>query len=131
PALGLGYAIVPGPLGDGFCGGRVLMGRRPPSADQHGLAAFRAQGHLDRHIRRMRGVYAEKRRVLTEAINAHGSAELATLHPSCQGMHLGLWLEAGLDDQRGARRAAEAGVAGSAPSPMDAIRRGESGLILG
>ncbi|MNE85270.1 2-aminoadipate transaminase [compost metagenome] len=90
-----------------------------------------AQGHLDRHIRRMRGVYAEKRRVLTEAINAHVSAELATLHPSCQGMHLVLWLKAGLDDQRVARRAAEAGVAVSALSPMYAIGSGKSGLILG
>lgn len=131
PSLRLGYAIVPRPLVDAFCGARVLMDRHPPSADQHVLAAFMAQGHLDRHIRRMRGVYAEKRRVLTEAINAHVSAELATLHPSCQGMHLVLWLKAGLDDQRIARRAAEAGVAVSALSPMYAIGSGKSGLILG
>ena len=38
------------------------MDRHPPSADQHVLAAFIAEGYLDRHIRKMRGVYAEKRR---------------------------------------------------------------------
>lgn len=47
------------------------MDRHPPSADQHVLAAFIAEGYLDRHIRKMRGVYAEKRRVLIEAINTH------------------------------------------------------------
>ena len=35
------------------------MDRHPPSADQHVLAAFIAEGYLDRHIRKMRGVYAE------------------------------------------------------------------------
>ena len=51
------------------------MDRHPPSADQHVLAAFIAEGYLDRHIRKMRGVYAEKRRVLIEAINTHIPAE--------------------------------------------------------
>ncbi|MBO1503434.1 PLP-dependent aminotransferase family protein [Serratia proteamaculans] len=131
PSLRLGYAILPKPLVDAFCGARVLMDRHPPSADQHVLASFMAQGHLDRHIRRMRSVYAEKRRVLTEAINAHVSAGLAALHPSDQGMHLVLWLKAGLDDQQVVRRAAEAGVAVSALSPMYAVGSGKSGLILG
>ena len=54
-----------------LCGARILMDRHPPSADQHVLAAFIAEGYLDRHIRKMRGVYAEKRRVLIEAINTH------------------------------------------------------------
>ncbi len=131
PSLRLGYAIVPKALMDAFCGARVLMDRHPPSADQHVLASFIAQGHLDRHIRRMRGVYAEKRRVLTEAIHAHISAELAVLHPSDQGMHQVLWLKAGLDDRQVARKAAEAGVAVSALSPMYAAESGKSGLILG
>ncbi|CAI0855904.1 PLP-dependent aminotransferase family protein [Serratia grimesii] len=131
PSLRLGYAIVPKPLVDAFCGARVLMDRHPPSADQHVLASFMAQGHLDRHIRRMRGVYAEKRRVLTDAINAHISPDLATLHPSDQGMHMLLWLKAGLDDRQVVRRAAEAGVAVSALSPMYASDSGKNGLILG
>jgi GntR family transcriptional regulator/MocR family aminotransferase len=131
PSLRLGYAIVPEPLLAAFCGARVLMDRHPPTADQHVLASFMAQGHLDRHIRRMRGVYAEKRRVLTDAVNAHISPHLAALLPSDQGMHRVLWLKAGLDDRRVAAGAAEAGVAVSALSPMYAPDSGKSGLILG
>ena len=131
PSLRLGYAIVPQPLVNAFCGARVLMDRHPPSADQYVLASFMAQGHLDRHIRKMRGVYAEKRRVLTDAINAQVSAELATLHPSDQGMHMLLWLKADLDDRQVARKAAEAGVAVGALSPMYSPGSGKNGLILG
>ncbi|MBI6139830.1 PLP-dependent aminotransferase family protein [Serratia plymuthica] len=131
PSLRLGYAIVPEPLLAAFCGARVLMDRHPPTADQHVLASFMAQGHLDRHIRRMRGVYAEKRRVLTDAVNAHISPHLATLLPSDQGMHRVLWLKAGLDDRQVTAGAAEAGVAVSALSPMYAPGSGKSGLILG
>lgn len=131
PSLRLGYAIVPQPLVNAFCGARVLMDRHPPSADQYVLASFMAQGHLDRHIRKMRGVYAEKRRVLTDAINAQVSAELATLHPSDQGMHMLLWLKADLDDRQVARKAAEAGIAVGALSPMYSPGSGKNGLILG
>ena len=131
PSLRLGYAIVPQPLVNAFCGARVLMDRHPPSADQYVLASFMAQGHLDRHIRKMRGVYAEKRRVLTDAINAQVSAELATLHPSDQGMHMLLWLKADVDDRQVARKAAEAGIAVGALSPMYSPGSGKNGLILG
>ena len=59
PSLRLGYAIVPPRLVEAFCGARTLLDRHPPSADQHVLAAFIAEGHLDRHIRRIRGVYGD------------------------------------------------------------------------
>ncbi|EOI1371097.1 PLP-dependent aminotransferase family protein [Serratia marcescens] len=131
PSLRLGYAIVPPPLVDAFCGARILMDRHPPSADQHVLAAFIAEGYLDRHIRKMRSVYAEKRRVLIEAINTHIPADLAVVQPCDQGMHMVLWLRKDLDDVRVAQCANEAGLALRAVSPMYAPGHGEPGLVLG
>ena len=131
PSLRLGYAVVPPPLVDAFCGAGILMDRHPPSADQHVLAAFIAEGYLDRHIRKMRGVYAEKRRVLIEAINTHIPAELAVVQPCDQGMHMVLWLRKDLDDVRVAQCANEAGLALRAVSPMYAPGHGEPGLVLG
>ncbi|CAI2129662.1 HTH-type transcriptional regulatory protein gabR [Serratia ficaria] len=131
PSLRLGYAIVPPPLVDAFCGARMLMDRHPPSADQHVLAAFIAEGYLDRHIRKMRGVYAEKRRVLIAAIDAHLDPELAWLQPCDQGMHTVLWLKAGFDDLQVAERANRAGLALRAVSPMYAVGHGKPGLVLG
>ncbi len=131
PSLRLGYAVVPDALVDAYCGARILMDRHPPTADQHVLAAFIDEGHLDRHIRRVRGVHAERRAFVIDAIQRVIPAELAWLQPSDQGMHLVLWLAPGIDDRQVVARAVEAGVAVRAVSPMYVDGNGPAGLILG
>ncbi|PMY48933.1 MULTISPECIES: MocR-like pyridoxine biosynthesis transcription factor PdxR [Pseudomonas] len=131
PSLRLGYAIVPPYLVQAFCGARALMDRHPANADQHVLAAFIAEGHLDRHIRRIRGVYADIHKQIIEAVARLIPRELAWLEPSDQGMHLVLWLAEGIDDQWVAAKASEAQVSVRAVSPMYAGGNGRSGLILG
>ncbi|WP_436408199.1 PLP-dependent aminotransferase family protein [Burkholderia gladioli] len=131
PSLRLGYAIVPPELVAAFRGARVLMDRHPPEADQHVLAAFIGEGHLDRHIRRVRGVYAASRARLIATLDAALPSELAWREPSDQGMHLVLWLAPGLDDRRVAAAALEAGVAVRPVSPMYAPGTARAGLVLG
>ncbi|WP_186201244.1 PLP-dependent aminotransferase family protein [Burkholderia gladioli] len=131
PSLRLGYAIVPPELVAAFRGARVLMDRHPPEADQHVLAAFIGEGHLDRHIRRVRGVYAASRARLIATLDAALPPELAWREPSGQGMHLVLWLAPGLDDRRVAAAALEAGVAVRPVSPMYAPGTARAGLVLG
>ncbi|WP_341319554.1 PLP-dependent aminotransferase family protein [Paraburkholderia sp. IMGN_8] len=131
PSLRLGYAVVPENLVEAFCGARVLMDRNPPNADQHVLAAFIEEGHLDRHIRRIRGVYADRRARIIETLERLLPKEVAWLQPSDQGMHLVLWLGGGVDDRSVASLAAESGVAVRAVSPMYSAGKGPMGLILG
>jgi GntR family transcriptional regulator/MocR family aminotransferase len=131
PSLRLGYAIVPDALVPAFCGARALMDRHAPSAEQHVLAAFITEGHLDRHIRRIRSVYADRRSHLTSMLDRWISKDLGWLQPSDQGMHLVLWLASGIDDILLASRAVEAGVAVRAVSPMYSEGHGRSGLVLG
>ncbi|MFM0738782.1 PLP-dependent aminotransferase family protein [Paraburkholderia xenovorans] len=131
PSLRLGYAVVPENFVDAFCGARVLMDRNPPNADQHVLAAFIAEGHLDRHIRRIRGVYAERRACIIGTIERLLPKHIAWLQPSDQGMHLVLWLAAGIDDRQVASLAIESGVVVRAVSPMYSGGNGPMGLILG
>ena len=131
PSLRLGYAIVPDTLVPAFCGARVLMDRHTPSADQHVLAAFITEGHLDRHIRRIRSVYADRRSHLTAMLDRWIAKDLGWLQPSDQGMHLVLWLAGGIDDVLLASRALDAGVAVRAVSPMYSEGNGRSGLVLG
>lgn len=131
PSLRLGYAIVPPDLVEAFCGARVLMDRHPANADQQVLAAFINEGHLDRHIRRIRGVYATIHRQVNEAVARWLAPNLAWLQPTDQGMHLVLWLAAGIDDRDVAAKAAEAGVVVRAVSPMYAGAHGRPGLVLG
>ncbi|ALK34897.1 PLP-dependent aminotransferase family protein [Burkholderia plantarii] len=131
PSLRLGYAIVPGALAAAFRGARVLMDRHAPEADQHVLAAFIAEGHLDRHIRRVRGVYAARRARLIATLDAALPPALAWRAPSDQGMHLVLWLASGFDDRRVVALAREAGVAVRPVSPMYAPGTARPGLVLG
>ncbi|RAQ93806.1 DNA-binding protein [Burkholderia pseudomallei] len=131
PSLRLGYLIVPDELVDALRGARVLMDRHAPTADQHVLAAFIAGGHFDRHIRRVRGVYAEQRAQLIDTVGRLLSGDLAWLQPGDQGMHAVLWLAAGVDDLRVAAMAAQAGVAVRPVSPMFAPGTARPGLVLG
>ncbi|EEA02411.1 transcriptional regulator, GntR family with aminotransferase domain [Burkholderia sp. H160] len=131
PSLRLGYVIAPSALVDAFCGARVLMDRHPPNADQHVLAAFMAEGHLERHIRKVRKVYAEQRDQLIATLQSLLSRELAWIEPGDQGMHLVVWLAKALDDRTVVEQAAKAGVAVRAVSPMYAAGTERPGLVLG
>jgi GntR family transcriptional regulator/MocR family aminotransferase len=131
PSLRLGYAVVPEQLVSAFCGARILMDRQPPGADQHVLASFISEGHLDRHLRKMRGVYAEKRRVLMAAVEQYISPDVAWLQPCDQGMHMVLWLRHGLDDHQVVERAMQAGIAVRAVSHMFTPGRQKAGILLG
>ncbi|NVD99818.1 PLP-dependent aminotransferase family protein [Massilia sp. BJB1822] len=130
PSLRLGYAIVPEGMTAAFCGARALMDRHPPSADQHVLAAFMQEGHLDRHIRRIRSVYAERREQLVEMLERLLPSDLAWVQPCDQGLHLLVWLADSIDDRRLSGQALEAGVSVRPVSPMYA-GKGRPGLILG
>lgn len=133
PSLRIGYLIAPPDLVPAFCGARIMMDRHPPTADQHVLAAFIAEGLLDRHVRRIRKAYSDSRLALIELLRTHLPAGLAEVQPIDQGVHLLVWLHQALDDRRIARQAAEAGVA---VRPLSVTYSAEAagrrqGLILG
>ena len=131
PSLRLGYAIVPEVLVDAFCGLKALIDRHSASADQHVLAAFIREGYLERHIRRIRNVYAEKRKEQIAMIKQIIPTELAHLEPGDQGLHMVLWLADGINDLEIAASALRDGVAIKAISPTFTHDHKRSGLIIG
>ena len=131
PSLRLGYVIVPEPLVSAFCGARALIDRHPPNAEQHVLATFIAEGHIDRHLRRVRTAYAEQREWLIALLHRLLPRQLGWIQPSDQGMHLLLWLEERLDDRQIVVAASTAGVSVRAVSSMYAEGTGRPGLVLG
>lgn len=131
PSLRQGYVIAPAELVDAFCGARILMDRHPPSADQYALAAFIEEGHLERHIRRVRKAYGEQRHHLIRTLERILPREVAWIDPGDQGMHLVLWLADCLDDRLVSEQAAQAGVSVRAVSPMYAPGTERMGLVLG
>ena len=109
PALRIGFILAPPGLAEviGRVGRAVLQG--PPTALQATLAAFIREGHFAAHIRRMRGIYAERHDALMEAASRHLAGRLA-LRPTRTGLQTVGILPPGSDEARIAAAAAARGV---------------------
>ena len=88
---------------------RELADWHGPVLGQEALAAFIAEGHLARHIRKMRKLYGARRTALLEALSRHGAGRLATI-PSSAGLHLSARLHGDTRDFTVVERAAAAGI---------------------
>lgn len=130
PSLRLGYIIVPAQLVDAFSGAKAVIDRHSPTVEQAVLAEFIAEGHLARHIRRMRVLYAERQNVLLESLHRElaGAIEVRS-HQA--GMHVVGWLAKGLRDSVVSRRARELGVEAPALTTYREKPGGRAGLVLG
>jgi GntR family transcriptional regulator/MocR family aminotransferase len=106
---------------------RIADGRGPTET-QETLAAFIAEGHLARHVRRMRKIYAERRNRLMQAL----SRDLpGRLFPAVAGLHLAIELPGDIDANALSVRAAAAGVG---VSPLERFHAGgivRNGLAFG
>jgi GntR family transcriptional regulator/MocR family aminotransferase len=71
PALRVGYVVLPAPLIDFFLSFRYRTDFRNSSFDQAVLCDFMVDGHLARHLRRMRNLYAERLATLMEGAKQH------------------------------------------------------------
>jgi GntR family transcriptional regulator/MocR family aminotransferase len=109
PGLRLGFIVLPQALVPAFAAARALADRHAPGEQQAVLARFIAEGHLLRHLNRMRELYPRRQRVLIDAL-AQASAGDVQLRPAEQGMHLLLETAPGRNDQAVSQRAQQAGV---------------------
>ena len=89
PALRIGYAILPEALVAPFRRAKWLADRSTPAIEQAALADFIAEGHLERHIRRMRRLYADRRAVLVDCLDQFLGASVRILGEAA-GMHVAL-----------------------------------------
>lgn len=87
PALRIGYAVLPSALVGPFQRLKWLTDRQNPGLEQAALADFIADGHLERHIRRMRRLYGQRRSVLVAALAEH-FGDAARVLGDAGGMHV-------------------------------------------
>ncbi|MEO8151614.1 MAG: PLP-dependent aminotransferase family protein [Rhizobacter sp.] len=109
PGMRLGFIVLPSALVDAFASAKALTDRHSPGVAQEVLARFITEGHLLRHLRRMRELYQQRQGLMIETLHKASGGALQ-LQPSAQGMHLVHELGERSDDNRLSRRAAEAGV---------------------
>jgi GntR family transcriptional regulator/MocR family aminotransferase len=71
PAIRLGWVHAPAPLAAAVAAEKQMSDRGSCTIDQLALAALLTSGRYDRHLRRMRTVYATRRAALVEAFARH------------------------------------------------------------
>ncbi len=130
PAMRLGYMVVPMALRENFSAALSATGQFAPLITQAALADFINEGHLSRHLRRMRRIYAERRRRFIEQFDLHLGKWLA-LQRVDSGIQLVGVFHAPRDDQKIAARAAKSNVNVSPLSMQYHSRKSPRGLLFG
>ena len=109
PGLRLGFIVAPPALVDPIVAVRTLAGRHGNPLDQQVLAHFILDGHLGRHVRRMRKLYQTRMEALLFSARRWLDGAV-TVEPAAAGLQTVGWLRPGLDDRAVSARAAQAGV---------------------
>jgi GntR family transcriptional regulator/MocR family aminotransferase len=109
PALRIGYVVAPESLARVFARARWIADRQTPALEQLALTDFINEGHLERHLRRMRTLYDSRRQTLVRALEQHFAGRIEILGENA-GMHLMIRLRTPFDDQQVMQRAAQVGV---------------------
>jgi GntR family transcriptional regulator / MocR family aminotransferase len=96
PSLRLGFVVVPAWMRAAVTAAKNCTDWHCPMATQIGVAAFIREGHLARHVRRMRGIYAARKRHLLRILETDFPDLLSVVH-STYGMHVCALSADGLD----------------------------------
>lgn len=129
PILRLGYCVVPKALVTGFRADRLSHGAPPSLMAQPALAELMDSGAFAIHIRRMRRIYASRRRTLIEALRP-GDGRLYEIQASPAGLMLLLRLPRPLRDVQAVARLARAGIEVQSLSSHYAGGARQQGLLL-
>ena len=130
PALRLGYLVLPEWLVEPFVRAKDLVDRGAPTLTQAAMADFINEGHFERHLRRLRRLYGEKRSILIDELVGHlgDRVRFSTVHA---GLHVLIYLEDGLDESRVVKEAAALGVRVYPGAPYHLTAEPLPSLLLG
>lgn len=109
PALRVGYLVVPKALVRVLANAKRLTDRHAPLLEQQVLTDFINEGYLERHIRRMRTLYDQRRQTLMEALLLQVGKQVTILGENA-GMHLMIRLDTPLSDEEIIGKAAQLGL---------------------
>lgn len=129
PAIRIAYVVVPPRALEAVLRTQADSDRHASLLDQAVLAEAMANGHVARHMRRMRASYAERRAVLLHALETE-ARDLVTVLAPAAGLHVVAWLAKGIDEAQAvaAARAARLDVRGLRDFSR---RRRPPALVLG
>jgi GntR family transcriptional regulator/MocR family aminotransferase len=134
PGLRIGFVVAPAALLDRLTEVRTRVDRQGDHITERAIAELLEDGEVQRHARRMRRVYAERRDVLGQALRAHLGDAISFELPS-GGMSLWARLDDTLPAEALAAEALKRGVGvyvgrrfAFDDAPVQALRLGFGGL---
>ncbi len=130
PALRLGYVVLPQAIVMPFTRALALVDRGAPTLTQAAVADFIAEGHFERHMRRLRAEYGERRQELVEALDRNLAGEV-TFSRVPAGLHIMIHLHRVCDEAQVIQEAAEAGVGVYPGAPFYVQRPAPPSILLG
>jgi GntR family transcriptional regulator/MocR family aminotransferase len=130
PALRIGYLVVPKTLVKVLANAKRLTDRQSPLLEQQVLTDFINKGYLERHIRRMRTLYNQRRQALIQALLKY-LGDRVTIVGENAGMHLMIRLHTHLSDSDIVDQAAYLGVELVSAQPYYLADAGTSEFVIG
>ncbi|WP_332852815.1 MocR-like pyridoxine biosynthesis transcription factor PdxR [Duganella sp. S19_KUP01_CR8] len=129
PAVRLAYLVVPEAQVRRFEQTCHTFAAGGPALTQTIVSDFMNEGHFARHIQRMRRLYAERRQIAAEGLNAVLGKHLR-IDPQPGGMHLVLRMKGRHTDRALAERMRQDGMAALALSERTLLPHASSALLL-
>ncbi|MBZ9842215.1 PLP-dependent aminotransferase family protein [Mesorhizobium sp. CA5] len=130
PALRLGFMVLPPELAGRIVNALSTTGQFAPLLLQAALADFITEGHMSRHLKRMRRIYAQRRQLFREIVTERLRDEI-TLSPAEAGIQVVGYLREGIDDIKVSQAAAKRAINVSPLSKYFQNTAPTQGLVLG
>jgi GntR family transcriptional regulator/MocR family aminotransferase len=130
PDLRLGFVVAPSWARSALIAAKHYADGQCSPLLQETLASFIGEGHLARHVRRMRQVYSARRQALLDGLAKYLGADLTPV-PSAAGLHLAAYTRSPVDADNIVARANHFGVGVYSLRRFQIGRRGRNGLVFG
>ncbi|RVC64261.1 PLP-dependent aminotransferase family protein, partial [Mesorhizobium sp. M00.F.Ca.ET.038.03.1.1] len=130
PALRLGFMVLPPELAGRIVNALSTTGQFAPLLLQAALADFITEGHMSRHLKRMRRIYAQRRQLFRDIVTERLRDEI-TLSPAEAGIQVVGYLRDGIDDIKVSQAAAKRAINVSPLSKYFQNTAPTQGLVLG
>jgi GntR family transcriptional regulator/MocR family aminotransferase len=130
PAMRLGFMVVPPEIREAVVAALSSTGQFAPLITQAALADFINEGHLTRHLRRMRRLYTARRKTFIDLCERH-LGDWLSLRRTESGIQLVGLFRDNLDDRKIAAAAQEQGINVSPLSIQYRHQGVKRGLVMG
>ena len=130
PGIRLGFVVTPPWAKRALTAAKQVTDWHQPVLEQDALASFISEGHMARHVRKMRKLYAERRELMLSGLQTHFSQWLEPI-PASGGMHLTALAREALDYDSIARSARQRNMDVRSLGTFSANGSGQTGLIFG